>query len=106
MKILPKAVLAAGILLLGTSPVLAAETSAAASTQAHYSTSASPLGDLLDNPAAKAVLEKHVPQLISNESIQQARSLTLKGLQTYAGDLLTDAILAAIDADLAKISAK
>lgn len=71
-----------------------------------YSSAGTDLGTLLDNPATKAVLEKHIPELISNDQIQMARSLTLKGLQQYAGEVLTDAKLAAIDADLAKVPAK
>jgi para-nitrobenzyl esterase len=61
------------------------------------------LGTLLDNPAAKAVLVKHLPSLVENEQIQMARSLTLKQLQQYTGDGLTDEKLAAVQADLDKL---
>ncbi len=60
----------------------------------------------LITPAAKAVLEKHIPALVSNPQIEMARSMTLKQIQGFAGDALTDAKLADIDADLAKLPAK
>ena len=76
---------------------------APAPAPARYSTAESALGDLLDNPATKAVLATHIPALIANEGISQARGMTLKTLQNYAGDMLSDEVLARIDADLAKI---
>jgi hypothetical protein len=59
------------------------------------------LGDLLDNPTARAVLSKHAPTLTEGGQIEQARPLTLKALQQYAPDLVPDTVLAKIDADLA-----
>ena len=66
-------------------------------------TEATTLGELLDNPASKAVLEKHAPALTQGGQIDQARGITLKILQGFMGDALTDDVLAAIDADLAMI---
>lgn len=73
---------------------------------APMTTATTDIGTLLDNPAAKAVLEKHLPALVSNPQFAQARSLTLKAIQGYAPDMLPDSKLAAIDADLAKLPAK
>lgn len=81
-------------------PALATEAPAAA---AKYTTAGSTMGDLLDNPAAKAVLEKHLPDLVSNPQMAMARALTLKQIQGYAGDAVSDEVLAKIDADLAQI---
>lgn len=83
-----------------------AEGAAASAPAPAWSTSTSSIGDLLDNPATKAVLEKRVPELVGNAQIEMARGLTLKAIQAYAGDALSDEKLAAIDADLAKIPAK
>jgi hypothetical protein len=47
------------------------------------------------------VLEKHMPQIA--QASGQVGTQTLKGLQAMAGDRLPDSLLAAIDADLAKI---
>ena len=80
-----------------------AETPAAAAPAAKLSVENTSLGDLLDNPAAKAVLAKHINEMISNPQIDMARSMTLKQLQSYAGDALTDAKLAMIQTDLDKL---
>lgn len=77
---------------------------AAPAASAALTTAATPLGDLLDNHAARAVLDKHVPEMVSSPQIEMARGMTLKSLQAYAPNL-TDEKLAAIDADLAALSA-
>ena len=79
---------------------------AAAATAGHYSTATTELGVLLDDPAAKAVLLKHIPEVVNNEQVDMARGMTLKDMQPYTGDALTDKMLADVDADLAKIPAK
>lgn len=79
--------------------------SAAPAALAALTTEVTPLGDLLDSAPAKAVLEVHIPKMLANPQIEMARGMTLKQLQTYAGDELTDAVLAKIDADLAKLPA-
>ncbi|MCP1470297.1 para-nitrobenzyl esterase [Sphingobium sp. OAS761] len=68
-----------------------------------YSTEDTPLGDLLDNPAAKAIIEKHIPGMTTNDQVDMARGMTLKGIQAYAPDDVTDERLAAIDAELAAL---
>lgn len=78
---------------------------AAAPAAPHYTTEDSTVGDLLDNPATKAILAKHVPAIVQNDQIQQARGMTLKALQQYADDSLNDQVLAAIDKDLAAVPA-
>lgn len=93
----------------GLSPAVAQPTQAAAAKAAKYSTSTTQLGTLLADPAAKAVLAKHVPQLVDSQSqnLQQASAMTLKEMQeslkAYAPDLLSDTVLAKIDEDLAKL---
>lgn len=79
---------------------------AAAATGGHYTTADTDLGTLLDDPAARAVLMRHIPAVISSEQINMARSMTLRGLQAYAGEALTDETLAAIDRDLAALPAR
>jgi para-nitrobenzyl esterase len=83
-------------------PPAASATAAAA----HYSTSTTEIGTLLDDPAAKAVIEKHVPGMTTNDQIDMARAMTLKDIQQYSPDAVTDKVLAAIDADFAKLPAK
>jgi hypothetical protein len=73
---------------------------------AHYSTSATNVGTLLGDPAAKAVLAKHIPNIINSPNIEQGAAMTLKDMQQYSPDQLSDKILADIDVDLAKLPVK
>lgn len=75
----------------------------AAPAKAKFTTADTDLGTLLDNPAAKAILEKHIPGLTTNDQVDMARGMTLKAIQQYSPDDVTDQRLAAIDADLAKL---
>ncbi|MBE2214594.1 MAG: family 78 glycoside hydrolase catalytic domain [Opitutaceae bacterium] len=62
------------------------------------------IGELLDHPAAKAVLEKHIAAMIANPQFAMARGITLRQLQSYAEDALPDAVLTTIADELAKLS--
>ncbi len=79
----------------------AAETKKAAA----YSVETTPIGDLLDNPAAKAVLMKHLPSLADNPQIDMARTFSLRAVQQFAPDQLTDEVLAKVEADLKALAA-
>lgn len=87
-------------------PSIAIAQTPPAATAAHYTTASTDLGTLLDDPAAKAVLAKYIPDIVASEQISMARPMTLKALQGYVGDKLNDKTLASIDADLAKLPAK
>lgn len=82
---------------------IAAVPAFAQAAAAKFNTTDTTIGDLLANAETKAVLEKHLKEFVSNPQIEQASSMTLKQIQSYAGDALSDAKLAAVDADLAKI---
>jgi para-nitrobenzyl esterase len=81
-----------------------------------YSTSKTTIGKLMADPAAKAVLIQHIPMMAGNSgeetpggNIQdQAAEMTLKELadatRAYTGEMFSDKVLAAIDADLAKLT--
>lgn len=97
-------VLAAACALLA--PAAMAQTAPApapATAQAKYSTADTEIGTLLDDPAAKAILDKHIPGFTSNDQVEMARGMTLKTVQQYAPDQMTDETLAKIDADFAKL---
>ena len=79
---------------------------AAAPAAAGYSVEDTEIGTLLDDPAAKALLDKHLPSLTSSPQIDMARSMTLKSVQQYKPDVITDAALVALQADLNKLPAK
>lgn len=76
---------------------------AAAKASGRYTTLTTPIGELLDNPATRSVLERHVPTFLKNPQLDMARGTTLYGLQTYLPDQFTDALLATIDRDLAAV---
>lgn len=74
---------------------------------AHYSVSETLVGTLLDDPAAVEILKRLIPTVYANDQFQSAgRSLTLKAIQQYEPDALSDANLAKIQAEFDKIPAK
>ena len=79
---------------------------AAAEATTTYSSTSTPIGTLLDDAAAKAVLDKNVPGLTTNPQIDMARGMTLKDIQSYAAEQLTDDVLKRIDVDLAALARK
>lgn len=104
-------VLAASFALAGLPGLAAAQTAPAV-----YSTTKTPLGKLMADPQAKAVLVKHIPMMGQNNpdagpgsgALEQASEMTLKELsdatKAYTGDMFSDKVLTAIDADLAKLT--
>ena len=77
-----------------------------AAQAAKFTTTDTPIGDILDNPAAKAVVSKYLPEMMANEQVQMARGMTLKAVQQYSADTVTDKVLTEIDGDFAKLAAK
>lgn len=73
---------------------------------AGYTVADTPIGTMLDDPAAKAILDKHMPGFSSKDQIDKARSMTLKHIQPYVSDMVTEEALARIQADLAKLPVK
>jgi hypothetical protein len=72
----------------------------------HYTTSTTDIGTLIDDPAAHAIVDKRLPGVLSGDQIDMARSMTLKAVQQFAADQITDQALADIDAELAKLQPK
>lgn len=63
----------------------------------------SKVGELLDNPAPRAVIDKHIPDMATNPQVGMARGMALKMVAAMSGGRITKEILAAVDADLQKI---
>ena len=99
-NVIAGALIAAAPLVLAA-PVMA-ETAAPAPA-AKLSTADTTIGDLLDNPAAKAILDKHMPGFSSNPQVEMARGMTLRAVQPMVPDQIKVETLDAIDADLAKL---
>lgn len=70
------------------------------------STAETDVGTLLDNPVTRAIVDKHLPGFSQDPQVDMARPMTLRGIQQFAPDKVTDDVLKAIDADLAKLDAK
>jgi hypothetical protein len=99
----------AAVLLLGAmitaAPAVAQDKPAPAAAEPAKpapSTISTPIGELLDNPATKAVVEKHLPGFSAHPQIDMARGISLKAVQGFAPQI-TDEILAKIDADFAAL---
>jgi len=98
------------LLVMALQPAVASQALAQAATtakQEHYSVSTTPVGKLLDDPAAAEILRRMIPTVYANEMFQTAgRELTLKAIQQYEADALSDENLAKIQAEFDKIPAK
>jgi para-nitrobenzyl esterase len=96
-------------IFIATVAVAVALVPAAASAQTRFTTATSTIGDILANPAAKAVLVKDAPGLVTDQ-LSGASNKTLvslaESLKSFMPDMLSDQKLAQIDADFAKIPAK
>jgi len=75
---------------------------AAAQASGRYNSLTTPLGVLLDDPAARAVLDRQIPDVVGSPQINMARGLTLAALQSYLPQL-TEAKLNQIDTELATL---
>jgi len=103
------AVTAAAVLL--SASAVAAQTApaaapAAASAAAAISVETTPIDELMENPAAMAILIKHLPEMAGQEDqLAMAGSMTLRDIQAFAADSFTDEKLAAIEADFKALPA-
>jgi hypothetical protein len=101
---------AIAVALVGLSAPLASPALAQDAPQvkpAHYSVSETLVGKLLDDPAAAAILQRMIPTVYANDMFKTAgRDLTLKAIQQYEPDALSDENLAKIQAEFDKIPAK
>lgn len=99
------AALAVGVVPMTTIPALAAQT--AAKPAAKYSVSSTPVGTLLDDPAANEVLKKMIPTVYANEMFHtMGREQTLAAIQQYEPEALSDANLAKLQTELEKLTPK
>lgn len=79
---------------------------AAAAAQArNYSVETTPVGTLLDDPEAAAILQRLIPAVYANEMFQSmGRPNTLRFIQQYEPATLTNAKLAEIQAEFDKLN--
>jgi hypothetical protein len=99
------AALVMGAMPMMTAPVSAAD--AAAAQAAHYDVATTLVGKMLDDPVANALLKKMIPTVYANDMFQTSgRELTLKTIQQYEPEALSEENLAKLQAELNKIPAK
>ena len=60
----------------------------------------SSLKELLEDPKAKAILEKHFPGFSNNPQLQMAMGMTLKQIQPFSQGVVTDDKLKLIEQEL------
>ena len=68
-----------------------------------FSTSATRLGVLLSDEAAKAALDRHFPGVSDDPRIGMGKGMTLRSIQKFSPELFTDEALDALDRELAKL---
>ena len=99
-----KYALIAGLLLVAPGAALAQSSDAPAATtiNAHY-TLDTPIKDLIADPQAKAVLDKDLPGLSTDENLAKFEDKSLRQLQPLTGGQLTDDLMKQVGGDLAAI---
>ncbi|GGC00895.1 cytochrome P450 [Novosphingobium endophyticum] len=76
---------------------------AAAPAEARFSVESSTIAELLADPAAAAVLDRHFPGVTTDKRIGMAKRMTLKAVQKFAPGQFSDESLAALNKSLAEI---
>lgn len=85
-----------------TAPAQTAPTATQPAAAAKFSLDTA-IQDLYADKDAKAVMDKHLPGLTALPQYEMIKAISLRQLQPYSDGKLTDAMLAGVDADLAKI---
>ncbi len=89
-------------------PAAAPAAAAPAAAAGQYSSAVTLIGTLLADPAAKAAIDRRFPEFTKSSAVVSgmANSMTLKGLQAFKPDMFSNAALAALDEELAKLPIK
>lgn len=94
------ALIAAAVAVLAPAAAYAqSDDAAAAATDAHY-TLDTPIKVLIADPVAKAVLDKDLPGMSSDDNLPKFEDKSLRQLQPLTGGQLTDAMLKQVATDL------
>ncbi len=76
--------LAAIALAAATTFPVVADAQQAPPAAARYVTNVTAMRSLLNDPAAKPVLARHIPDVVANAGTDQARGMTLKQIQPFS----------------------
>ena len=103
---------AASLLIAGAASAQAAGQTAPApapapapGAHAAHPTIESSIEALMADPETKAVVEKHLPGVDKHPAYAQFKSMTFRQVAPYSEGHITDALIAAIDADLKALPA-
>ncbi len=91
-------------LLAGLAGLSLALAATGALAEGKPSVETTPIADLAANPDTKAVLDKDLPGVTTHPAFDQFKGMTLKALQPMSGGVISDAQLAAVQADLDKLA--
>ena len=69
-----------------------------------YTTGSTQVGVILDDPDARAIVDKHLPGFSTNPDIDQGRGFTLNFMQKFDRDTITEEVLAGINADFEELA--
>jgi ABC-type proline/glycine betaine transport system substrate-binding protein len=105
MKMMLKSIVIAAAMGLSATSAIAADAPAPAAAVA-FSTTETDIGTLIDTPETKAILDKLLPGLTTNDQISMARPMTLRAVQQFAPDKIKSEVLDQIDLELAKLKTK
>lgn len=78
---------------------------ARAQTARHFSTSRTPISDLMADPVSRAILARHLPMVVESENIGRMGGITLRRLQSLAPQMVSETALSAIDTELGQMLA-
>jgi len=79
---------------------------AAAAPAGKPSVETTTIGDLIANPASKAVLAKDIPELLAYDGLDQIKGMTLRAVEPYSEGKIDDAKLTAIQKDFDALPAQ
>ena len=68
------------------------------------STARTSIGELMANPAAREILTRHLPAVVNSGNVQKMAGTTLRRIQGMAPQMVSEAALSAIDAELARLA--
>jgi para-nitrobenzyl esterase len=103
------AALAGVTMLMAAAPALSQSNTAAPAEEAtktipaanpKASVETTTIGDLVDNPNTKAVLQKDMPELLSYDGLDQIKGMTMRDISKYPQANLDQARLEKIQKDL------
>jgi len=107
MRVLTAGLIGLALALTATAGAMAQTPMAASPAPAGKpSVETTTIGDLIANPATKAVLAKDMPQLLAYDGLDQIKGMTLRAVEPYSEGKIDDALLTTVQKDFDAIPGK